>query len=91
MKPPASGVILAYILRILEDMLHADDELAITQRVTEAFKYAYALRGELGDHHFINVTEVGRQILRYEPFRFHSGNKIQYRLSRSESVYCSLH
>lgn len=58
MKPPASGVVLAYILRILGGMLPAPNEVITTQRITEAFKYAYAVRGELGDHHFVNVTEV---------------------------------
>ena len=58
LKPPASGAILAFILRILADMLPAPDELVTTQRITEAFKFAFAARGELGDHNYVDVSPV---------------------------------
>ena len=58
LKPPASGAILSYILRVLSNMLPSPNELVTTQRITEAFKYAYAIRGDLGDPGFVNVSPV---------------------------------
>ncbi len=50
--PPGSGVVLAYILNILENyaMSAADADDPVTyQRIAEAFKWGYARRSELGD------------------------------------------
>jgi len=56
--PPGSGIILAYILRILDGMLPAPDAGLDAHRMVEAFKFAYGERSHLGDHRFVNVSDV---------------------------------
>lgn len=56
--PPSSGIILAYILRVLEGILPAPDRGLNAHRLVEAFKYGYAERTHLGDHRFVNVSGV---------------------------------
>lgn len=56
--PPGSGLILAYILRILDGMLPAPDAGLDVHRLVEAFKFAYGKRSRLGDKNFVNVSEV---------------------------------
>lgn len=58
MNAPSSGPILAYILRILNGLLPAPNELLNTHRSTEAFKYGYAMRSKLGDPCFVDNREV---------------------------------
>lgn len=54
--PPGSGVLLAYIMKILDGLeLHktgSKDPLTY-HRIAEAFKYAYAQRTKLGDPLFV--------------------------------------
>ena len=49
--PPGSGAIMEYILNILGNyhMKPEDTSPLLYHRVTEAFKWAYALRTEIGD------------------------------------------
>eukprot|EP00090_Calanus_glacialis_P004532 TRINITY_DN13387_c0_g1_i1.p1 TRINITY_DN13387_c0_g1~~TRINITY_DN13387_c0_g1_i1.p1 ORF type:complete len:490 (+),score=135.18 TRINITY_DN13387_c0_g1_i1:1-1470(+) len=49
--PPGSGAIMAYILNILDNynIQPEDDGPLLYHRITEAFKWAFALRTELGD------------------------------------------
>lgn len=63
--PPGSGVILGFILNILdgygfnrESLSSLNSTILTYHRIIEAFKYAYAKRTELGDTKFINITEV---------------------------------
>lgn len=56
--PPGSGLILAYILRILDGMLPAPDAGLDAHRLVEAFKFAYGERSHLGDKNFVDVSEV---------------------------------
>lgn len=56
--PPSSGIILAYILRVLDGILPAPDAALDAHRLVEAFKYGYAERTHLGDHKFVNVSQV---------------------------------
>lgn len=58
--PPGSGVILAYILRILDGLLPTADAGVDAQRVVEAFKFAFGLRSLLGDPNFQDMAEVRR-------------------------------
>ncbi|CAG9813957.1 unnamed protein product [Phaedon cochleariae] len=48
---PGSGIILAFILNILDGILDTTNHFSITnyQRIIESFKFAYAKRTELGD------------------------------------------
>lgn len=56
--PPGSGIVLAYILRILDGILPAPNAGLDAHRLVEAFKFAYGERTHLGDHRFVNVSEV---------------------------------
>lgn len=63
-EPPGSGLILGFILNILDEYgftpeSMAEEEKIVThQRITEAMKWAYAERTKLGDSNFVDVTEV---------------------------------
>ncbi|CAH1800466.1 unnamed protein product [Owenia fusiformis] len=59
-RPPSSGVVLQYIMGILDGYNFSseslkDDETSTTtyHRIIEAFKFAYAKRTELGDENFL--------------------------------------
>jgi len=62
---PGSGALLALILNVLDEY-HFDNkslssvESTVTtyHRITEAFKFAQARRGELGDTAFVSITDV---------------------------------
>ena len=62
--PPGSGPVLAFILNVLDGYdlnstsLEPENEVLTYQRITETFKYAYALRTYLGDPEFVNVADV---------------------------------
>lgn len=57
-SPPGSGLLLAYILRILDGMLPAPNAALAAHRIVEAFKFGFGERSHLGDHKFVNVTQV---------------------------------
>ncbi|KAF2364438.1 Gamma-glutamyltranspeptidase [Trinorchestia longiramus] len=68
MPPPGSGLILAFILNILDDFnldaasVTGKASIVAHQRIVEAFKYAYAKRTELGDSDFTDMTELLTQL-----------------------------
>ncbi|XP_063225549.1 scoloptoxin SSD14-like isoform X4 [Bacillus rossius redtenbacheri] len=71
--PPGSGVLLAFILNILDGYNFTRDDLGSVaattttyQRVIEAFKYAYARRTELGDPRYVNVDDLIRNLTSQE-------------------------
>lgn len=62
---PASGALFIYILNILDGFHFTPDSLAdhnrttlTYQRMIETFKYAYALRNDLGDKDFVDMKEL---------------------------------
>ncbi|XP_054274778.1 glutathione hydrolase 1 proenzyme-like [Macrosteles quadrilineatus] len=62
--PPGAGVLLTFILKILEgynltpDSVSTLDKMTTTvHRMVEAFKYAYAKRTELGDPLFVDIKK----------------------------------
>ncbi|VVC34643.1 Hypothetical protein CINCED_3A018712 [Cinara cedri] len=57
-SPPGSGIILAFILRVLDGLLPAPNAALDAHRLVEAFKYGYAERTHLGDHRFVNITQI---------------------------------
>lgn len=61
--PPSSGIILAYILRILDGILPAKNASLDAHRFIEACKYGYGERSHLGDRNFVDVSNV-----RFYPF-----------------------
>jgi len=56
--PPGSGVILTLILNILNGMDLQGNDVTTHQRITEAFKYGYGKRTQLGDPDFVDISEV---------------------------------
>uniref|UniRef100_A0A182QSP5 Gamma-glutamyltransferase n=1 Tax=Anopheles farauti TaxID=69004 RepID=A0A182QSP5_9DIPT len=63
--PPASGVLLAFIMNILkgyrfrpDDMRNADRAVRTIHRIVEAFKFTYGKRTEIGDPAFVDVTAL---------------------------------
>lgn len=60
--PSGSGIILAYILRLLDGRLPAPDPGLDAHRLVEAYKFAYGERTRLGDHMFVNASRVRTKI-----------------------------
>ena len=64
--PPGSGIILAYILNIMENYnvskTDATDPL-MYHRLVESFKYGYAYRSQLGDPSDSNITRLVNQLV----------------------------
>ncbi|XP_069703106.1 scoloptoxin SSD14-like isoform X2 [Periplaneta americana] len=60
--PPGSGALLALALNILEDVMPAKDNVTTYQRITEAFKYTYGKRTQLGDPDFVPISQLIKQI-----------------------------
>ncbi|XP_059483997.1 scoloptoxin SSD14 isoform X4 [Neocloeon triangulifer] len=63
--PPGSGALLALIMNILDDYHFNSDSVKTDEatintyhRITEAFKFALAHRGELGDTAFVSISEL---------------------------------
>ncbi|XP_025200750.1 glutathione hydrolase 1 proenzyme-like isoform X3 [Melanaphis sacchari] len=56
--PPSSGIILAYILRILDGILPSPDTRLDAHRFVEAFKFGFGERTHLGDHKFVDVSRI---------------------------------
>ena len=63
-EPPGSGLILGFILNVLDEYgftsesMDEEHRVLTHHRITEAMKWAYAKRTELGDSNFVDVTEV---------------------------------
>ena len=55
--PPGSGVLLAFMMNVLEKLVPVEDDRIMWQRIIETFKWAYAKRTELGDPDFEDVGE----------------------------------
>ncbi|XP_026813149.1 glutathione hydrolase 1 proenzyme-like isoform X1 [Rhopalosiphum maidis] len=60
--PPNSGIILAYILRILDGILPAPDARLDAHRFVEAFKFGFGERTHLGDHKFVDVSQIYNKV-----------------------------
>jgi len=61
--PAGSGIILAYILRTLDGLLPTPNVELDAVRFVEAFKFAYGERSHLGDHIFVDTSEVSLSFL----------------------------
>ncbi|XP_050701695.1 scoloptoxin SSD14-like isoform X3 [Eriocheir sinensis] len=67
-EPPGSGHILGFILNILDEYgftpesMEGDQKIVTHQRITEAMKWAYARRTELGDTNFVDITELTKNL-----------------------------
>ena len=64
MPPPGSGILVAFILNILDayklnpSSITEDQAVLTYHRIVEAMKFAYARRTLLGDPAYINITQV---------------------------------
>ncbi|XP_018025549.1 glutathione hydrolase 1 proenzyme, partial [Hyalella azteca] len=63
--PPGSGVLLGFMLNVLDgygldpnDVQDVSSSVLTHQRITETFKYAYALRTQLGDPQYVDVQDL---------------------------------
>uniref|UniRef100_A0A6P7FE05 Glutathione hydrolase 2-like n=1 Tax=Diabrotica virgifera virgifera TaxID=50390 RepID=A0A6P7FE05_DIAVI len=58
---PGSGIIMTYILNILENYLPRNDHFSVKtyHRIIEALKYGYAMRSGLGDKDFVPGLDDG--------------------------------
>ncbi|XP_046419011.1 glutathione hydrolase 1 proenzyme-like [Neodiprion fabricii] len=56
--PPGSGVILTFIMNVLENLIPVDEEEIMWQRIVETYKWAYARRTELGDPDFVDIADL---------------------------------
>lgn len=70
---PGSGVVLALILRLIENVCQFDNNDR-HKILIEAFKHGYALRSHLADPSFTDVTHV-----RYNQFNIVTGNHDDYK------------
>lgn len=68
--PPGSGLILTLILNILKnynmtsnDFKDIDRAAIMYHRISEAFKFAFAHRTQMGDAAFVNLTQVCKYLL----------------------------
>lgn len=66
---PASGALLTYILNILDNFHFTPESIAdynstilTYHRMIETFKYAYALRNEMGDKKFVDMKELTKNL-----------------------------
>ena len=61
---PGSGIVLAFILNILKHFkISPEDHIPLlSHRMTEAFKWAYAKRAELGDPTDPEITEEVNEV-----------------------------
>ncbi|RXG60978.1 Gamma-glutamyltranspeptidase 1 [Armadillidium vulgare] len=90
--PPASGIILGYILNILDnynftsESLNDDNLVTTNQRIVEAFKYAYAKRTDLADEDFVNMTQLIAN-LTSEKFAFETYSKIYDNQTSQDPTY----
>ncbi|KAB7504311.1 putative inactive gamma-glutamyltranspeptidase 4 [Armadillidium nasatum] len=90
--PPASGIILGYILNILDnynftsESLNDDNLVTTNQRIVEAFKYAYAERTDLADEDFVNMTQLIAN-LTSEKFAFETYSKIYDNQTSQDPTY----
>ena len=57
---PGSGVLLALMLNILNGFIPSGDDIINYQRITEAFKYGYGKRTQLGDLKTPEIEKVSK-------------------------------
>ena len=73
--PPGSGIILAFILNIMENYnvtgKDSEDPL-VYHRLIEAFKYGYAYRSQIGDPADANITKTVDRVSKFGKVSIHA-------------------
>ncbi|KAL1124168.1 hypothetical protein AAG570_001938 [Ranatra chinensis] len=82
--PPCAGNILVFMVSVLEGMLNNSTKLDIfdLHKMAETFKFAYALRAEIGDPAYVDIDPVINKMVSKQ-FIMETKNKIL----RSNSTY----
>lgn len=64
---PGGGPLVAMIMNVLNEYLDGQESVLSLHRMTEAFKFAYAMRTKLGDDKYVkSVKSVVRKITSYD-------------------------
>ena len=54
--PPGSGVLLSFIMNVLNGVISVESEKVAWQRFVETLKWTYARRTELGDPAYVDIS-----------------------------------
>ena len=73
--PPASGAVLAAILKIIDSFGPMDEDPVFYHRLVESFKWAYAARTNLGDPFDEEITDFIR-FVEADPDLFRKGDDL---------------
>ncbi|XP_001947868.2 scoloptoxin SSD14 [Acyrthosiphon pisum] len=84
--PPGSGIILAFILRVLDGILPAPNAGLDAHRLVEAFKFGYGERTHLGDHNFVEVSKIYDKV-KSDSYMDSIRNKISDNFTSSDPKY----
>ncbi|XP_043272788.1 scoloptoxin SSD14-like isoform X2 [Venturia canescens] len=67
---PSSGPLLVFVINVLENyhfnsesLANLDDAITTYHRIIETWKYAYAMRGQLGDGDFSDMAEMTEKLI----------------------------
>jgi gamma-glutamyltranspeptidase/glutathione hydrolase/leukotriene-C4 hydrolase len=78
---PGSGNLLGFILNILdgynftsESIKDINSTILTYHRITEAFKFAFARRAELGDEDFVDIADVSVLVILCDSFMLSLGH-----------------
>ena len=77
MPLPGSGALVAFVMNVLNDYLPREESVLSFQRITEAFKFAYAERTKLGDGKFVESAREVVKNLTSTKFATEIRNKIE--------------
>ncbi|XP_050439961.1 scoloptoxin SSD14-like [Adelges cooleyi] len=84
--PPGSGVILAYILRVLDRKLPSRNASLDAHHLVEAFKFGYGERTHLGDHNYVDVSQIFQKV-RSDKYMKQIRNKINDSFTSLQQEY----
>lgn len=95
--PPGAGVLVTFMLEVLKDLVPAENDKILWQRIIETYKFAYAKRAELGDPDFVNIGKllifpltivlIVRQLEHSLIFRCHHGQLDVTRIHRLREIF----
>lgn len=93
LRPPSSGVLFGFMLRILEGFNLTSENIDGTRRtvetyhkIVETFKFGYAMRSYLGDEKFVDIKEIMKNLTSYD-FANYIRSKINLTHTQNVSYY----